>query len=359
MKLSLTPRRAQDRAPAATLGTLRVLAFVAVGMTIWLTVSDTLALALEQAGAGGGLRSGALAAAVVLPLHLRHLHYGLRGERPPGGAWTLALLALTMVAGATFAGALWMRQLAAFAVSALIVLPDRRGVVLAAATALTPLVAVNTQWHAWGDQVSGAYLASLIVWRTVTQIVPLRLLAVVRALDAANEALASHATMRTRLGVEEELRVAVVPALARMVASGVRARAAATTDPAEASEALHALVSESRSTMRIVRRVASRANDATVRAELLVAVALLEADGARVRVDVADHVVLDAIDPSAREVIRAATAQALGGPAGREYCLRLARGDGADGEATLRATVLACDAETRASETSDHARTAP
>src|SRR3954471_2249695 len=79
--LSHTPRLAQERAPAATLGALRVLAFVAVGMTVWLTVSDTLALAVEQVSPGGGLRAGALAAAVVLPLHLRHLHYGLRGER--------------------------------------------------------------------------------------------------------------------------------------------------------------------------------------------------------------------------------------------------------------------------------------
>ena len=356
MRLAHLPRRAQEQAPTATLGAVRVLAFVAVGMTVWLTVSDTLALAVEQASPGSGLHAGALAAAVVLPLPLRHLHYGLRGERPPRGPWTLALLALTMVAGASLAGAVWMRQLAAFAVSALIVLPDRRGVTLAVLTALTPLIAVNAEWHAAADQVAGAYLTVLIVWRTVTQIVPLRLLAVVRALDAANEALASHATMRTRLGVEEELRVAVVPALARIVTTGVCVRAAAATNPADAAAALRALVAESRTTMRAVRRVVSRANESTVRAELLVAVALLEADGAHVLVEVADDVALDATDPSAREVIRAAIARVLGGPTGREYRLRLARGDERRGEPTLRATVLSCDAGIPASESRDRTR---
>src|SRR5262245_3219182 len=47
---------------------------------------------------GASVRYAALAAAATIALHLRHVAFGLRDERPPAGMWTLAALAIVNVA---------------------------------------------------------------------------------------------------------------------------------------------------------------------------------------------------------------------------------------------------------------------
>src|SRR6185295_6081628 len=109
--------------------------------------------------------------------HIRHVIYGLRGVRPPGGMWTLALLAIVHAIGFAFVGVPWTFQMSGLAVSVLIIVPGVAGLLLAGAVSLSPLLLVNTDWFAPALHPGGIYLAFSIAWRTITQFVPLQMLA--------------------------------------------------------------------------------------------------------------------------------------------------------------------------------------
>src|SRR5215831_113558 len=90
-----------DRAPVATSDIVRLIARVLIALTVALSLIDVLELGLFGPG---DVRAGLLAVAVTIPLHIRHLVYGVRGERPPAGPWTLAIMAIVTFAGVFIAG---------------------------------------------------------------------------------------------------------------------------------------------------------------------------------------------------------------------------------------------------------------
>jgi len=314
-----------DLAPALTRDVVRTFAASAIGVNIALSVIDVWRLAYLPV-APGGVRAAIAAAAIAIPLHIRHVVYGLRGERPPFGAFTLMVLAIVNAVAWRVVGPAWIFQFASLAVSILIVVPGIAALVLAAAVVLSPLVLQGPQWFAIAPNLAGIYLAFSIAWRSTTQFVPLRLMAAIRALDLAGRELESRAVVQTRVRIDAELRDGVASALEQIVARGEAARRAARAEPARAATELRELVGDSRRALTNARRVVAGYRGSSVRAELDAAAALLEAAGARVRIDVADGLALDLPDEPARRTIRAAIARALRDEPNASYRVHLTRG---------------------------------
>jgi hypothetical protein len=329
-------RADQDAAPALTRDVVRTFAAAAIGVNIALSVIDVWRLVYIPLSPSV-VRVAAALIAIGVPLHIRHVVYGLRGERPPAGIWTLIGLAIVHALGAQLVGGAWSFQLASLAVSILIVVPGVFGVALAAAVVVWPILIAGPYWHAEQPTLAGIYLSFAVVWRATTQYVPLRLLAAIRALDVAGRELESRAVVQARVRIDAELRTGVISALDQIVARGEAARRIADDDPARATADLQELVRESRRTLARARRVVAGYRNSSVRSELDAAAALLEASGARVRVVASDGLVLDLPDMEARTTIRAAVATALRDEPNASYRIDVSR----DTAGALRVAVSA------------------
>jgi hypothetical protein len=195
---------------------------------------------------------------------------------------------------------------------------------------LTPLVGVGTQWYEVDGQLPGVYFALAIAWRTATQFVPLHLLAVLRALDAATHELEARACISARARIEAEVRRRIGPTLRQIVVRGEASRAAVETDPGRALAELRRLVGESRRGLAEARRVAASYRSSSLRADLDAMIALLEASGARVQLLVEDGLSLDAagtVNLQASRNLRTAVAAALGHGPGASYRIHVLRDD--------------------------------
>src|SRR6266581_632429 len=71
---------------------VRLAALAVIGLNVVLAAVEFGRLALAPASASLAWLA-LVATACALPLHLRHVAYGLRGMRPPQSYWTLAALA--------------------------------------------------------------------------------------------------------------------------------------------------------------------------------------------------------------------------------------------------------------------------
>ena len=333
--------RTPDLAPTITPEVVRTVAALAIGMNIALSLIDAWRTRYMPVDPFVP-RAAAIAVAIAIPLHIRHVIYGLRGLRPPGGVWTLALLAIVHAIGFSVVGTLWTFQLSALAISALIVVPGVGGLVLAAAVALSPLLLVDQNWFAPPLHPSGIYLVFSITWRAATQFVPLKLLAAIRALDIAGRELESRAVVQARVRIDAELQEGVASALEKIVARGDAVRRSAPTDSAHAIAELGTLVSDSRRALTNARRVVSGYRGSSVRAELDAAAALLEASGAKVQIAVADGVALDTPDEHARRAIRAAIGRVLRDEPNASYIVQVTR----DRDGTINVAVSSADHRT-------------
>jgi len=318
------PTTALDGAPVAAHHLVHSIAMAGIAVTVSLSIADALAGLFVP----GASHAGLIASALALPLHVRHLWFGIRGQRPPAGAWTLTALALISVGGAWFAGGGWLGKLSLLSVSTLIVVPGITGYVLASAVIAAPLFILGTQWYV-GRSLGGWYVTSAILWRTVTQIVLLRLVAGIRALDSASKELEARALVQARLRIDNVLRNGIGATLQRIIASGERALVGLDAAPDRARDELRQLVRESRRGLSDARRVVGQYRCSSLRAELDTASALLEASGTSVRVVMSDGVTLDTASPEAQRAVRAALTEALlAGPCA-EYVLYVTRHDDA------------------------------
>jgi len=266
---------------------------------------------------GASVRYAALATAATLAFHLRHVVFGLQNERPPAGAWTLAVLAIVNVAAAVLVGRVAAMHFASLAVSVLIVVPGPAAPFIVAVITLSPLLLARTlqTWQVISFDSLGAlpewYIVLAVAWRTVTLYVPVRLVAMIRQLEAARRSLESRAVIQTRSRIEEELRDGIELALQRIVAGGELARHATAREPARASAELHALVKDSRRALTDARRIAAGYRTSSLRAELDAATSLLRAAGRPCRLVVAQNVPVDAAGSGSNSAIRAAVVRAL------------------------------------------------
>jgi two-component system sensor histidine kinase DesK len=272
-----------------------------------------------------------LCTTLTFALHVRHVvYYAMHGERPPAAMWTLAALVVTTAIGVWFGGPVWTKALALLAVSTLIVLPLRWAVPGVVVIFVTPLFVVGTRWYGDAVQLPGVYFVLAIVWRTITQFVPLRLLAVLRALEAATQELEVRACISARARIETEVQRLIGPTLRQIVVRGEASRAAVETHPDRALAELRLLVGESRRGLAEARRVAASYRSSSLRADIDAATALLEASGARVQLLVEDGVSLDAAEAvslQASHSLRAAVAAALRHEPRAAYQIQVTRDD--------------------------------
>jgi signal transduction histidine kinase len=283
----------------------RLATVAAIGLSVLLPAIELARTALAPGAYGNPLIS-LIATACVLPLHLRHVVYGLRGERPPAAALTLPALAAVNVAAAMAVGIGWLLNFALLAVSVLIV------VSWPWALALATVVVGSAAAFAGNDPLlPWPFVALSIVWRTVTLYVPVRLVAAVGQLDGARRELRDRAVVRERLRIEAELRRGLGGALDGIVRSAARAGAAVTADVSVAATELRALVGRSRQALADARRLIVEFRETSVAAELDAAVALLAAAGVKSHVVVQDGLALDGVDARSRSILRSAVVRAL------------------------------------------------
>ena len=316
--------RAAELAPMLTGNVVRTFAAAAIGVNIALSLIDVWRLVYIPVERSA-IVAAALALVAAIPLHIRHVLFGLRGERPPAGGFTLALLAVVNIIALNFVGSAWLFQFASLVVSVLIVVPGVWGLVLAAVVAMSPLFVVGLQWHAEHPTYAGAYLAFAIVWRSTTQYVPLRLMAAMRALDLAGRELGARGVVQTRVRIDADLRTGVAAALEQIVGRGDDAAKTASRDAAKARAQLMELVQDSRRALSGARRTVAGYRGSSMRTELDAATALLEASGASVHVVAAKGVLLDLPDDNARAEIRTAVARALRDEPNAAYRIDVAR----------------------------------
>lgn len=173
----------------------------------------SIALAVVEVGRvgltadGGPLAVAIVAAALFVPVHVRHLGYGLRGERPPNAVATLVFIAAVNLVALAVIGQAWSFMFAVLATSALIVVrPPWSFVILAACTG-APWLGAALQPDAGRSFYSDApYLSYAIVLRAGVQFAIVWLAAAARQLAASRSALAAEATVSERLRLQDEVR---------------------------------------------------------------------------------------------------------------------------------------------------------
>jgi two-component system sensor histidine kinase DesK len=205
-----------------------------------------------------GRAAAVVATAIYLPIHLRHVFYGVRGERAPYGGLTLAAMALVIVGTVPLVGVGWLLTLASLAASCLIVLRPRWSLVLFGATvaATYPLAVAFNNLPAEVDIFGWAgYLTVSVAWRSISLFVPVWLVVATRQLAAARRDLADEAVVRERLRIDQHLRTSVGAALGGILKRADRARQTASDDPTASGRELQAMVHDSRSALGEVRRL--------------------------------------------------------------------------------------------------------
>jgi two-component system sensor histidine kinase DesK len=265
---AMSESTSRELAPVVTREFVRAFVIAAIGVNIALSLIDVWRIEFLKTAPPGGLAAAAIAAAIAIPLHIRHVLFGLRGERPPAGVWTLAALFIVNAVAFPFVGQGWTCQFASLVVSVLVFVPGAWAIVLAGAIVLSPLLLLGTDWYGVEPRIGGFYLVFAITWRAATQFVPLRLMAAIRALDAANGELGVRAVVQARVRIDAELRTGVARALESIIARGEAVRVTANADPKRVVVDLRRLTGESRTALADARRLVARYRGSSSRAEV-------------------------------------------------------------------------------------------
>lgn len=246
--------------------------------------------------------------AAYLPLHLRHIWYAARAERPPAGGWTFAIMTAVILGAFPFAGLHWMRALPAIAIGALVVLRPPWSRLVAGLVLCVPLpvglVLADTVAEAWWDAIG-------VAWKTTVLFVLVWLAASVRRLQSSRLALADEAVARERHRIDDELERTLGAALESIVARGQRASAQVGMSPAALEAELRALVDGARATLAEARRMIRGYRQVSLRAELEAAATLLAAAGIQTRLVLPRGDLPEGVAGGLRPALRAATARLL------------------------------------------------
>jgi two-component system sensor histidine kinase DesK len=277
----------------------------------------------------------AVAATVLyLPLHLRHVAYGLRGERAPHAAWSLPAMTVVIGVAALIVGPPWAVMLASLALSILIVLPWPWSIVPFTAIVAAPLGYGLHLDPAWPVGTS-AYLSFSVALASLPLFVVVWLVAATRQLHAARAALSDLAVVGERIRMEGELGRTVGAALETIVDESGRAERLI-DQPGQAETVLRSLVMRSRETLAHGRRTVGSYQQVTVRSQLDAATTLLAAAGVDARLVVDDPALLSVTDDGVTSQLRSLVARLLReGPA--RCAIEL---DGSPGSPTVRVAIL-------------------
>ena len=268
---------------------------------------------------GYGRGMWALAAVVsYLPLHLRHVWFAARGTRPPGGAWTMAVMAAIVIGALPLAGSSWVMEFSWLAVSVLIVVRRPWSYVIAIGLVVAALPVAQLL----GDPTSiDVWYAVSVTCRGATLFVLVWLAAAIRRLQAARLALAEEAIARERLRIDSELRRTLGAALESIVAHGLRSAAQVGGDQKTLEAELRALLEYARTTLAEARSMVRSYQQVSLRAELDTAAALLTAAGIETRLSLPYDDIPDTIEDALRAALRAALVRLLRDETPPQTCL--------------------------------------
>lgn len=266
-------------------------------------------------GAYGGLASSnphkgviaLVATAIYLPLHVRHMVHGLRGPRPAGDRWTLAVMAVVIIGTLPFIGLTWSSALASLAVSVLILLRPPVSLAITAALVATPIVTAI----ATGVPSFAIYFVNLVAYRTSAVFALVWLVGAIRRLESTHGALATLAVDQERLRIGNELNQALGSTLQDIITAGERLAPLAARDRAAAKAGLRNLVGGSRRTLAETRRLVAGYRRSSLSAELDSVMSLLRAGGVQSRLIVEPDALPDKVDEGERARLYAAVADLL------------------------------------------------
>jgi two-component system, NarL family, sensor histidine kinase DesK len=286
---------------------LRLATAGVVGCNIGLPVIELARITAGWTPDPGHAVPALVATAGYLPLHVRHVWYAVHGARPPGGAWTLAAMALVIGGALPVVGTSWLTALPTLTVSVLIVVRPPWSLLIAAGLVSTPApLAV-----ALGDGEWAPLYTASVIWQGASLFVLVWLLGANRRLQAARLALAEEAVARERLRLDGELHRTLGAGLETIVATGQQAEGLVRRDPAAAQTALRALVEGSRATLAEARRTVTRFRDVPLRVELDTAATLLRAGGVQTRLALPPDGLPETVDAAARSALREAVTRLL------------------------------------------------
>ncbi|KAB2340585.1 sensor histidine kinase [Actinomadura rudentiformis] len=211
----------------------------------------------------GHTEEAAVVTACYLPLQVWIVRSKARGDRTPGQAWGLVVVAALIFGAMPFIGVGWLGALCPLAGLVLIVIRAPWSFLTYAALAAVPAPAAI---YAFDQPEWAVYFTLAVLVYGTSLSVPIFLIGAVRQLENARRSLADEAVVRERLRIDGQLRQSVGPALEGLVAKGQRRE-------------LATLVEDSRRTLAEVRRMVTRYQEVTLRAELETAATLLSAAG--------------------------------------------------------------------------------
>lgn len=242
-----------------------------VACAVWIPVSGLAGIGSLDSGRAAVV--SVIAVLLAAPLHIWHIWFAVRGVRPPYWGWSLAALAVIVIAFVPFVESVWGRLLHMLGASILILLPVPWSFVAAATlgTAIVPLSAAL----GFADRLWYVLLGYLIFALGLAALV--YVVAAIRRLRASQVALAQDAVVRERLRIDAELRQTVGGELADIVKRADRAGTA--TEPGELRAELSGIADASRRTLLGVRQMVRGYQQVSLRAELDTAITLLAAGG--------------------------------------------------------------------------------
>jgi two-component system sensor histidine kinase DesK len=321
-RLSWVVARLQQRQQASRF--IRLATAGAVACSIVLPVLELGRIALGGTPSPGHAILALVATACYLPLQVRHVWFAARGSRPPGGRWTLTVMAAVIIGALPVIGTSWLTALHSLAVSVLIIVrpPWSLAMVAGLVAAPAPLAI------AFGDPQWAAFATISVVWRGASLFVLVWLVGATRQLEHARLVLAEEAIARERLRIDRELRRTLGAALEAIAARGQRASVLIARDPTTLEDELHALVEGSRRALAAARRTIRGYQQLSLRAELDTATGLLTAAGIQTRLVLPRGELPETVDAAPRAALRAAIARLLRDDAARHCSIVVTRQDG-------------------------------
>jgi two-component system sensor histidine kinase DesK len=257
----------------------------------------------------------AAATALYLPLHVRHVRYALREERPRYLPFTLAAMTVVIVGATPMLGSNWFYTYSALVASILVTTPPRFSFPAVAAILVVVGIWAGGLVNGFGMRLYGGGLAIYfpvgVAARAATVFVLVWLVGALRRVQAARTALSKAALEAERDRIDIELRETVGAELEEVVANGVRAQDAARRGSLNVEEELEALVEGSRRTLANARRIVRRYKLVSPAAEIEKAALLLRAAGIEVTIEVTDIELPPTSDHSLRSALRVAVAELL------------------------------------------------
>jgi two-component system, NarL family, sensor histidine kinase DesK len=253
------------------------------------------------------LAPGAVTTALMVPLLLLIVWPSMHGRPPAAPRATLAGMVVVAIAGTALTGPEWSVAYGSLGLAVLLVLrPPWSWVTFAVVVASVVPLSRAYGYPTTSDQVN----IPLEICRALAPYTMIRLIGLVRRLDAARAELAGRAVEQERLRVDDELRRTVGAGLDKITAAGADA-AGDQRDADLIEQRLRALVAPSLGTLAEVRRLISGLQRGSLRSELDTMATLLRAVGVDATVNQVPGGLPEYADEQIRAALRSATTQLL------------------------------------------------